>query len=508
MGIIQKDAVRITILSYLGLILGYLNKGVLFIIFLNMDQVGLLGLLVSVGLLFAQFSNLGMAYSVWKFFPFFRNREKGNYGFFQLSMLITLIGIAIFTLLSVVLKDFVCSFYIEKSASFIHYYYWILPIGIATSLFFTLDNFLRAIHKNIVSILSTELILRLAVTFSVLLYAAGWIDFFLLVVLQCTSYILPTLILALQLFKNRELHWKLSGIAIPRKFRRILFSYSVYSYVNYIGILFVVSLDTVMVASMLGLEETGVFSTIIYIASTLQVPYKSLIRVSSPFVSVYWKERDMKSMQDMYVRVSSIGLVIGLFIFLVFWTSRTEIFYFLPASFAHGIPAFLLLMIARVTDMYCGLNSIIFVTSKKYKYDVIFMLSLLGMVVAMNLWLIPLYGITGAALSTTLMYILYNLGRLLFVYIAYGLHPFKWRQVQVIGLFVAVLFAFELLPVMGNALVSAMMKTALVFGAFLLPIYWLKLDADVVSYMLNIRAMVPKRKRKGSGSNLPEAGDD
>jgi hypothetical protein len=96
-GILQKDALRMTIVSYAGLLLGYLNKGVLFIIFLTTDQIGMLGLIVSLGLLFAQFSNLGMAYSVWRFFPFLMDKEKRNYGFFQLSMLVTLIGVVLFT---------------------------------------------------------------------------------------------------------------------------------------------------------------------------------------------------------------------------------------------------------------------------------------------------------------------------------------------------------------------------------------------------------------------------
>ena len=494
MGIIKKDALKTTIISYLGLILGYVNKGVLFLIFLSTEQIGLLSLIVSIGLLFAQFSNLGMSYTVWRFFPFLRNKEKHNFGFFQFSLIITFIGIVLFSILSIVFKDYICSLYIEKSRQFVQYYYWMVPIGISYALFMTFDVFLRGLHKNIISVIATELIMRLFVTGCIIIYAFGWINFFDLLVLHSASFLLPTLILGYQLFRNKELHWRFSDIAIPKRLKNIIFSYSLYSYINFIGIMVVISIDTIMVASMVGLDATGVFSTIIYIVSGLLIPYKSLVRISSPFVAKYWKERDMTRMSDLYTRISSIGLVIGLVTFLVFWVNRLEIFHFLPPAFSDGVYVFLILMIGRIVDMYCGLNGVIFVTSKKYKYDLIFTGFLLFGVYFLNLYLIPIYGIYGAAISTTLAFVFYNIARLLFVYFAYSIHPFKYSQLVVIALFLAILMMFEFIPVLfGNELASMAIKLVTVSALFLFPIYWLKLDKDVVEYSNSIKGSLVKR---------------
>ena len=49
MGIIKKDALRTMVLSYLGLILGYLNRGVFFILFLTSTQIGLINLIGEMG---------------------------------------------------------------------------------------------------------------------------------------------------------------------------------------------------------------------------------------------------------------------------------------------------------------------------------------------------------------------------------------------------------------------------------------------------------------------------
>lgn len=330
MGIIKKDALKITIISYLGLIIGYVNKGVLFLIFLTTEQIGLLSLIVAVGLLLAQFSNLGMSYTVWRFFPFFRNKEKRNYGFFQFSLLITLIGVLIFTFLAILLKEPITSFYLEKSKEFETYYYWIIPIGTSFAFFLTFDVFLRGLNKNVISAVATELVIRLFVTVCIIFFALGWINFYQLLILHSASYLIPTLVLGLQLFMNKELHWRLSDIAIPQRFKRIMLSYSIYTYINFIGAIMVVSLDTIMVASMIGLDATGVYSTTIFIVSGLLIPYKTLIRISSPLVAKYWKERDFTRMKELYTRISSVSLVIALITFLVFWINRVELFHFYP----------------------------------------------------------------------------------------------------------------------------------------------------------------------------------
>ena len=97
MGIVKKDALRTTLISYAGLVLGYVNKAFLFIIFLSTIEIGLVNLLTTTGLLFAQLSNLGSIYVTWRFFPFFRNEAKKHYGFLLFNVLIVCFGIFLFT---------------------------------------------------------------------------------------------------------------------------------------------------------------------------------------------------------------------------------------------------------------------------------------------------------------------------------------------------------------------------------------------------------------------------
>ena len=97
MGIVKRDSIAITILSYIGVVVGYVNKILLFPNFLSEEQVGLTSILVSLAVMYAQFSALGINSTVVKFFPFFRTPDKRHNGLFFWSALGVSIGFLLFT---------------------------------------------------------------------------------------------------------------------------------------------------------------------------------------------------------------------------------------------------------------------------------------------------------------------------------------------------------------------------------------------------------------------------
>jgi len=75
-GIVKRNSITITILSYLGIVVGYVNKILLFPNFLSEEQVGLANILVSMAVMYAQFSAMGINSTIVKFFPFFRTPDR------------------------------------------------------------------------------------------------------------------------------------------------------------------------------------------------------------------------------------------------------------------------------------------------------------------------------------------------------------------------------------------------------------------------------------------------
>lgn len=484
MGIVQKDAFRTTIISYIGILLGYINKGFLFLLILSTEQIGLVNLMVSVGTLFSQFANVGAIYTTWKFFPFFKNAEKRHYGFLPLVLSIVLVGILICTIFAIVFREQIESLYVAHSKLFIEYYFWILPIGISYVLFMILEVYLRNFYKNVVPIIALEIVLRLSVSVLLFLLWFKIISFNFFVIAHSIAYLIPTLILIAYLYQLNELNFSFSSIQIPKRFKKILIQFSVFNYINTLGIVLVNSLDVMMIAQFIGLKATGVYTTIVFLTSALSVPYKSIIRISSPLVAEYWKSRELEKMKELYQKVSSVALIIGFGSFVWIWMNIDFLFSFLKPEFKSGIWVFLFLMMGRLVDMFFGLNGSIFSTSKKYKFDIIFTLILIVTVFILNTIYIPLWGIAGAAISTSIALLVYNIGRIIFVWYIFKIHPFTKNQFIIIGLGIFTLFVGITAKELDlNKWIQFALESVLFIAVFLFPIYYFKIEPEVVNYV-------------------------
>lgn len=494
MGLVQKDALRTMMISYVGILIGALNKGILFLIILSPTQIGLVNLIISIGTLFAQLANFGTVYVTWKFFPFLKNEEKKHHGFLPFVLLIVGAGIILYTGLYILFRDQIQQGYIKKSPMFLDYYYWILPIGISYALFIVLETYLRSLYKNIIAVFAYEVVLRVA---TAVILALRWMDlisFELFVGLHSLLYIIPTLILVFYLRRLNEFQVGISMIQIPKRFKKIIFYFSSFSYINTLGGVWVSSLDVLMIAQLVGLKGAGIFATVVFVAGVLQVPFKSILRVSAPLVSDFWKHREMDKMKELYTKVSSVSLVIGLSMFLLVWVNIDFLFSFKP-EYSEGIWVFFFIMMGRLVDMYFGLNGPIFSTSKKYRYDIFFTVFLIVAVYLLNYWLIPIWGIVGAAISTSIALFVYNIGRLLFVWFAYKLHPFHWKQFVVIGLGIITLLAGHFTQgLINNKWIQFLFESTLVCVLFFVPIYVFSLEQETINYIKKAVAFVRSKR--------------
>jgi O-antigen/teichoic acid export membrane protein len=496
MGIVQKDAFRTMLISYIGIFLGYLNKGLLFLLVLSTEQIGLVNLIVSVGLLFAQFANMGTIYTTWKFLPYFKNEEKRHHGFLPLMLLIVCVGLLVCLLATFLFQPQIVALYKERSPWFVDYYYWMLPIGISYVLFMLFEVYLRSFYKNLVSVISLEIVLRLLITALLVMLWFRWLDFHAFVLLHSLTYLVPTLLLLVYLFSMNHFRFSWPNISVSRRFRKILFQFSAFNYLNTLGVVLVNALDVMMIAQFMGLQATGVYSTIVFLASALQVPYKSILRITSPMVADQWKQRKFNEMKALYQKVSSVSMVIGFTGFIAVWVNIDFLFGFLKPEFQPGIWMFFFLMMGRLVDMYGGLNGSIFTTSKKYKYDIWFTLLLMGTVFSLNYILIPLWGISGAAISTSIALIAYNLIRIGFVYQAFRIHPFMRNQAIIFLLACCAIGTVMLVGFpLDNLWLNAVIRTATGLLTFLAPIYFFNLEPETIAYVQNGISFLRKKKR-------------
>jgi O-antigen/teichoic acid export membrane protein len=166
---------------------------------------------------------------------------------------------------------------------------------------------------------------------------------------------------------------------------------------------------------------------------------------------------------------------------------------FLKPEFQEGKWVFLFLMIGRLMDMYFGLNGAIFSTSKKYKFDLLFTILLIGTVYGLNLVLIPIWGISGAAISTAFALIIYNVGRVVFVWRIYKMHPFTINQFKMIGLAILTLILGDLLiTVVTHSITTVFIQCILILLLFVLPIIRFNLESESVAFLKKLKNRLKK----------------
>jgi O-antigen/teichoic acid export membrane protein len=285
-----------------------------------------------------------------------------------------------------------------------------------------------------------------------------------------------------------------------RKLRKIVMTFGLFSILSSAGIALMNSIDSLMLAGLMrdGMHYAGIYTTAMFITSVMLIPYRSMLKISSPIVSQFWKEKNLEKMEELYKKFTLTNLIIGGFVFLLLWANIDNIFRFMPADYASGKYVFLFIGLGRFIDMVCGLNGIILLTSKKYRYDLFFILLLIFTMIGFNYLFIKVLklGINGAAIATMLCVIIYNLLRIGFVQYHFQMHPFQWKNLQVVTVATICLIVNNFISYMGNLYLDAAVRTLIIGGLFIFPIWLFKVSLDINSFAKNILRWINFFKNK------------
>lgn len=479
MGIIQRDSFKVSIIAYAGAGIGYLNKIFLFPNFLQPDEVGLANLLITISVMYAQFATLGTYNITYRFFPFFNNHSKQHHGFLFGVSGLAMAGFILFTLVFILFKEPFRLYYQDSSPLLIEYYWYIVPLALATLYFHLFDTYLRSLFKNVIPSLIHEVGLRIVITFAVSAYAFGLFDFPTFVCIYVVVNCLPAVVVILYTGYIKQLFMKPVISSLWKRIGKIVLVYGAFTFLNNLSFMVLSSIDSLMVAGFINLESAGIYTTMIFITTVLLIPYRSIIKVSTPLVSGYWKERALAKMEDVYIRASESNIVIGGGLFLLLWVNIDSVFYFMPAEYSAGKWVFLMLGTGRLFDMASGLNGVILLTSRKYGYDLFFTVGLVFFAFISNYFLIPVFGMNGAAFASMITLIAFNVLRILFVYIHFRIQPFLLKMIWVPLLMIAVAFISEVSGSLDNVFADIFIRSIAATVLFAAPVYLLKISGDI-----------------------------
>ncbi len=478
MGIVQKQSIKGTIWSYLGVVLGFVNMAVLSPRILTSGEIGVLSVLVAFATIMAQFSSLGFTNVINRLFPYFRNIKEKHNGFIALALTITLAG---FILGLIFLKFYTPHFEeanIERSSLITRYSFYLPALLIITLLFNLLDNYNKVLYDAVLGTFLREVLFRLLHLMIIGLYYFKVIDFdnFVFGYVLCLG--IPMIIMVIKLVKRGEISLRLKLNFITPELRREIIFLSLLGILTGLSAFVLTTLDKLFINKYLGESQVGIYTIASYFAVLIMLPGKSISKISVPFLAESWKKDDLKTIDDIYIRSSINQYAMGLLLVIGIIVNMDNIFRILPDEYRVTADVIILLSLGNLVNVSSGISGTIIGTSSLYRYQTWLMTVLIVVFVILSFILIPRFGLTGAAIAGMLSNVIYNTLGVIVIGRKYNLWPYKTEHLKMTLVGVIALVAGFLLPQSG-LITDLIVRSIIVSVIFVAGLYFWKLSDDM-----------------------------
>ncbi len=277
---------------------------------------------------------------------------------------------------------------------------------------------------------------------------------------------------------------------VSRRLGKKILSYGGFIYAGLIIGELAEYLAPIMISGMEGLKNTGILSIAIYLVAILQVPQKAMFGVTISVMSDAWKRKDIRTIETLYKKTALNMLLAGLLIFVAIWVSIDEILALLPPAYMEAKPVVLLLSLAKLFDLACGMNGELLNTSNFWKFNFGTQVLLLIILIPVNYLFISNYGILGTGYAALVSQFIYNGVRFWFIYYKFKLQPFTLDIVK--GVFVAGLLYTLVYFVPGftgtkiENIISICLRSGLFATLFLIAIIYFRISEDIAQFSTQI----------------------
>ena len=448
-------------------------------------------------LLLGGLAQLGTNSSAMRYYPFFKDENHRDHGFFGWTLLVPLIGFSFFLLAFFLFKDAIVHFFTKDSEVgaelFAKYVNFVVPLAffmLYISVFETNSNLLLRI---VLPKFIREVGLRVGTMVIYLLYYYKVFSFDGVVVSFCVLYGLATLINVIYLFSLKRVSFKIERSFITPQLKRDFLFYTLFMITAALAGNMIPMLSKFFVAAKTSFRLAGVFTIATNIAAVIEMPYRSLGAISRPHISEAMAKQDVRQADMLCKSVALHQFIAGCFVFFLVWINIDYLFDLLPNGdiYRLGKWAVLFLSFSRLVYSTFAVTTTVLSYSKYYYYSLIFTILLAVMSLGLNRWLVPKWDINGGALASVISYFIYYILLLAFIKWKIGVNPLSLKLLPV-GAIVLALFGLNWL--------WAVALTPWFAGLFEKPVFGLTIDAALKSTAFLILGVAVLYKMKVSQS--------
>ena len=495
MGIVGKKGLSITLVSFVGVVIGAFNTMIVFPRVLGAEKYGLVVLILSIASIIAQFAHLGVPNTIIRFFPYLKLKKKFIYRF---ALQVPLISLLLLGFLFFLFGANLFEAYVKKNQLFNEYQPVILPLTASLVFFEVLLSIARSELKPILPAVLREILLRLLTLFLLVLFFFQSISFNTFMLSWIGLYSFNVFLLCVSLLSTGLFKFKFGFPIFPdASFASKMINYGFVTVLTSSAAILVNKIDVLMLGYYLKIENIAFYTIAFYMASLIQIPARSILQIVTPLLSKAWVENDANEIFNLYRKTALNQMMIGLLLFIGIWMNLDDILLFVSEEYGGIKMVFFYIGLAKLLDVSTGANGTIIATSNKFKFDLYINLFLVLVVIGTNIVFIPRYGITGAAMATALSLFVHNCIKTSFVYLFFNIQPFSANTVKLLAI---ALFTYCILLQVPfykieSDLLRILIRSVCTGLLFMVPTLIFKVSEDLNSYLKNIIRTAANQKK-------------
>jgi O-antigen/teichoic acid export membrane protein len=490
MGVVINNSIKSSIITYLGIVIGAFNTLWLLPYCFSPEQIGLLRLLLDIPLLFSYFLQLSAPSVCDRYFQYFKNKEEKPMGFLPFILGYPLLAFIVFLIVYLLYHQHILSIFESKSPIVMAFALFVVPLTLLLMYISILEAYLRAYFNILFTTFLREVVLRLFFMLAAILFYNKTLDMNGVVWLYVLAYAISFVAIVLYLVKQKLFNLKVDFSHLPQKLFKEILWYILFMVPGTAGAMIIQKMDSLMLGSMKGLTHVAVYSIAFFIGTVVEVPKKTMNQISIPILSKASKENNWVVIAELYIKSALVQFLAGSTILLLIWINVDDILSLIPnpEAYREGKYVILLIGLAKIADMITSINAEIIQYSKYYKVNSYATFMLVIATILLNIWLIPLYNVIGAALAILIVVLGVNTFRTYYLYHRQKILPFSSKMWIVLVFMLACLAIAPYLPHshkggFAEILMYIFMKSAVLLACTYLLVRKFKISSDLLQLM-------------------------
>ena len=500
MGVVFRQSVKTSLVTITGAALGAFTIWLSTRFIADKQQFGFTKNFTTQALTLAQIFTLGLNSTMYMYLHKYVADIRKRKVLLSLTLGIPLV----ITLLS-------CIFYFFFRAQFIYhfqpadrpfmarYFNW-LPLYTLLFMYMAFfELYLGSQTKVAVSAFIREVVLRVLNIIIIMLFAFGYIDFHSLVIGSVLIYFVPIVVLLTLCFKTPHFGFSFRFNVFTRSEYKDMSHFTWYHFLMSFSVILMASLGQLSLPlyDHKGLTSVAGYSVALFIISFLQIPSKAFLSSSYSMLTTAVTENNMDKARDIFSRASLNILIPTVAVAILICCNLHNAVDVIGnnKNYSEVTGIFLVLLIGTFVDISTGMNDQVLSVTNYYKFNFYVSVVVTIMLFIMLRFLIPVYGVYGAAWSTTAALILFNVCKYLFIWKKLNMQPYSSGSFRVMLAGLPALAAGYFFPFLFNparhiyvhTFIDSALRSTIIVIVYIIMLVWLKPSKDLETYIASLK---------------------